>query len=126
MWTNLPSILDTFWIKANYVKDVLPSMRHKTEELFSGTISEFKTLGINIEDCREQSYYNAADMSDAYRVKLEAKHLWFCFRFLLCPQFSGNCQLPNLAQKLVASSCCFKKSIIFFVNSTQNWQKVMT
>lgn len=50
----------------------LPSVGHKAEEMFSAITSELKTLGINIEDCRGQSYDNAANMSGLYNG-LQAK-----------------------------------------------------
>lgn len=47
-------------------------MGRKTEEIISGIISELESKGINIEEFREQSYDNVANLSGMYSG-LEAK-----------------------------------------------------
>ncbi|CAH1103040.1 unnamed protein product [Psylliodes chrysocephalus] len=88
----------------------LPSVGHKAEEMFAAIASELKTLGLNIQDCRGQSYDNAANMSGIYNG-LQAKiqrQAPFAF-FVPCSAHSLN---------LVATATA--------ESSTQRWKILMT
>lgn len=79
----------------------LPSVGHKAEEMFAAIASELKTLGLNIQDCRGQSYDNAANMSGIYNG-LQAKiqrQAPFAF-FVPCSAHS-----LNLVATATAESC---------------------
>ena len=60
----------------------LPSVGHKAADMFSAITSELRTLEINIEDCRGQSYDNAANMSGRYnglqaKIQSQARFVFF-------------------------------------------------
>lgn len=108
----------------------LPSVGHKAEEMYSAIISELKTLGINIEDCRGQSYDNASNMSGVYnglqaKIKSQAP---FAF-FVPCSAHSLNL-VATAAAESCTEACRFfmllQEIYVFFVSSTQRWQKLMT
>ncbi|XP_054085764.1 uncharacterized protein LOC128921642 [Zeugodacus cucurbitae] len=98
--------------------------------MFSVIISELETLGINIEDCRGQSYDNAANMSGMYNG-LQAKirnQAPFTF-YVPCSAHSLNLVATAAAESCI-EACRFFMTLqeiyVFFVSSTQRWLKLMT
>ena len=46
--------------------EYIPKVHHKAEDLEKTIMSEIECLGLNIKDCRGQSYDNASNMADCY------------------------------------------------------------
>lgn len=44
-----------------------PNCGHKGEDMENAVVSTFETVGLNINDCRGQSYDNASNMSGCYK-----------------------------------------------------------
>ncbi|XP_054082569.1 zinc finger MYM-type protein 1-like [Zeugodacus cucurbitae] len=108
----------------------LPSVGHKAEEMFSVIILELETLGINIEDCRGQSYDNAANMSGMYNGLQEKIRNQAPFAFYVpCSAHSLNLVATAAAESCI-EACRFFMTLqeiyVFFVSSTQRWLKLMT
>lgn len=121
-------VLDTGEACERFLK-FLSSVGHKAEEMFSTIISELKTLGINTEDCRGQSYDNAANMSGVYnglQAKIQSQAP-FAF-FVPCSAHSLNLVATTAAESCTEACRFFmllQEIYVFFVSSTQRWQKLM-
>lgn len=108
----------------------LPSVGHKADEMFSVIISELETLGINIEDCRGQSYDNAANMSGMYNgLQAKIRNQAPFALYVPCSAHSLNL-VATAAAESCTEACRFfmmlQEIYVFFVNSTQRWLKLMS
>jgi len=104
----------------------LPSVGHKSADLELAVLNEFKQLGINIEDCRGQSYDNAKNMSGVYsgmqaRIRQVAKYA----EFIPCSAHSLNLVGANAAQCSENGQSFFfllENLFVFFSSSTHRWE----
>ena len=106
----------------------LPNTGHKAQELYSAVMNALDIAGINLRDCRGQSYDNAANMAGAYTgLQARIKAVNEYAEFVPCAAHSLN--LVGTA----AASCCaastnyfmFVQAIFnFFSGTTTRWEKL--
>lgn len=104
----------------------MPPVGHKSADLELAVLNEFKQLGINIEDCRGQSYDNAKNMSGVYsgmqaRIRQVAKYA----EFIPCSAHSLNLVGTNAAQCSENGQSFFfllENLFVFFSSSTHRWE----
>lgn len=106
----------------------VPNTGHKSEELYTAITNTLASLEINLDDCRGQSYDNAANMSGAYTgLQARIKNANKFAEFIPCSAHSVNLVGTS------AASCCnestnyftFLQQIYnFFSASTMRWEKL--
>lgn len=106
----------------------LPSVGHKSEDMYSAIISELESLSINIEDCRGQAYDNASNMSGAYNgLQAKIKEVAPLADYIPCAAHSLNLVVSSTAESCTAACHFFillQEVYVFFANSTNRWEKL--
>jgi hypothetical protein len=104
----------------------IPVFSHSAEELAETIITNLENLGLQIENCRGQSYDNASNMSGKYTgVQARIKNLCQYAEFIPCSAHSLNLVGINAVESCneVASFFGFLQELYnFFSSSTNRWQ----
>lgn len=108
----------------------LPNVGHKAQDMFDCLTNTFKSLGIDISNCRGQSYDNAANMSGIYNG-LQAKIKELCPQAYYIPCSAHSLNLVGSS----AAECCMEATAYFdllqglynfFGASTARWNVLQT
>lgn len=95
----------------------LPNVGHKAEELFNAVINVLDTYGIDIQNCRGQSYDNASNMSGQY-TGLQARIKEKIPTALYCPCSAHSL---NLVGEHSTSSCKESRDFFMLLNNLYNF-----
>lgn len=106
----------------------LPIHSHKSEALTETVLTNLKELGIDIQDCRGQTYDNAANMSGKYSgLQARIRAVNPLAEFVPCSAHSLNLVGTNAVQScstVVRFFSLVQNIYNFFSVSTHRWQKL--
>lgn len=106
----------------------LPNIGHKSEQMTTAVLTTLEILGIDIKDCRGQSYDNAANMSGTYSgLQAQIKGQNELAEYIPC--FAHSLNLVGVAaaeacDKAVAFFHLVQAVYNFFSASTYRWVKL--
>lgn len=108
----------------------IPNTGHKSQQMTNVVTSTLSELGIDISNCRGQSYDNAANMSGIYNgLQAKIKEISPLAEYVPCSAHSLNL-VGECAAESSQEACSFfsllQELYNFFAASTQRWELLQT
>ncbi|XP_072161308.1 zinc finger MYM-type protein 1-like [Bemisia tabaci] len=104
----------------------LPNIGHKAEEVVEAVIKVFEECGLDVSNCRGQSYDNASNMSGIYSgVQARIKELCSHAEYVPCAAHSLNLVGSSAVESCVMAISFFsllQELYNFFSCSTKRWE----
>ncbi|KAM4770907.1 zinc finger MYM-type protein 1-like [Rhinophrynus dorsalis] len=108
----------------------IPNVGHKSQELADIVFSTLEKYGLDLKDCRGQSYDNASNMSGAYSgLQARVKNKNPLAQYVPCAAHSLNLVASVAAECCHESSSffsCLQQLYNFFTASTHRWSVLMS
>ncbi|KAL4085032.1 hypothetical protein QTP88_027870 [Uroleucon formosanum] len=104
----------------------IPNVGHKAKDMLDVVISTLEEFGLNLQDCRGQSYDTAANMAGCYSgLKTRIQNLNPLAIYVPCAGHSLNLVGTSAVESINEAAFFFdylEDMYVFFVNSTYRWE----